>query len=72
MARVINKLSEQINLNSDVKEIQCYEFKLQNAIQNISDIKAKLHEVVIDQKERENVLISVLNKNSGSFKYVNP
>ena len=72
MTRVINKLSEQINLNSDVKEIQCYEFKLQNAIQNISDIKAKLHEVVIDQKERENVLISVLNKNSGSFKYVNP
>ena len=56
MTRVINKLSEQINLNSDIKEIQCYEFKLQNAIQNISDITAKLHEVVIDKKKRENVL----------------
>ena len=56
MTRVINKLTEQINLNSDVKEIQRYEFKLQNAIQNIRDITAKLHEVVIDEKEQENVL----------------
>ena len=44
MTRVINKLTEQINLNSDVKEIQRYEFKLQNAIQNIRDITTKLHE----------------------------
>ena len=56
MTRIINKLTEQINLNSDVKEIQRYEFKLQNAIQNIRDITAKLHEVVIDEKEQENVL----------------
>ena len=39
MTRVINKLTEQINLNSDVKEIQRYQFKLQNAIQNIRDIR---------------------------------
>ena len=38
MTRIINKLTEQINLNSDVKEIQRYEFNLQNAIQNIHDI----------------------------------
>ena len=55
MSRVINKLTEHINLNSDVKEIQRYEFKLQNAIQNIRTITAKLHEVVIDQKEQENI-----------------
>ena len=56
MTRAINKLTEQINLNSDVKEIQRYEFKLQNVIQNILDITAKLHEVVINEKEQENVL----------------
>ena len=56
MTRVINKLTEHINLNSDVKEIQCYEFKLQNAIQNIRTITAKLHEVVIDEKEQENII----------------
>ena len=56
MTRVINKLTEHINLNSDVKEIQHYEFKLQNAIQNIRDITTKLHEVIIDEKERENIL----------------
>ena len=53
MTRIINKLTEQINLNSDVKEIQCYEFKLQNAIQNIT---AKLYEVITDEKEPENTL----------------
>ena len=31
---------------------------MENAIQNIRDITAKLHEVVIDEKERENVLNS--------------
>ena len=56
MTRVINKLTEHINLNSDVKEIQHYEFKLQNTIQNICDIMTKLHEVIIDEKERENIL----------------
>ena len=39
MTRVINKLTEQINLNSDVKEMQRYQFKLQNAVQNIRDIR---------------------------------
>ena len=39
-----------------VKEIQRYEFILQTAIQNIRDITAKLHEVVIDEKELENIL----------------
>ena len=48
LTRVINKLTEHINLNSDVKEIQRYEFKLQNAFQNIRDITVKLHEVVIE------------------------
>ena len=66
MTRVINKLTEHIDLNSDGKEIQSYEFKLQTAIQNICDITAMLQEVVTDEKEREN--ISVLNKNSGLFK----
>ena len=56
MTRVINKLTEHVNLNSDVKEIQRYEFKLQNAIQNIRTITAKLHEVVIDKKEQENII----------------
>ena len=56
MTRVINKLTEHINLNSDVREIQRYQFKLQNAIQNIYDTAAKLHEVVIDGKERQNIL----------------
>ena len=56
MTRVINKLREHLNLNSDVKEIQGFERKLQNAIQNICDITAKLHEVVIDKKELENIL----------------
>ena len=32
MTRVINILTEHINLNSNVKEIQRYEFKLQSAI----------------------------------------
>ena len=53
LTRVINKITEHINLNSDVKEIQCYEFKLQNAIQNIT---AKLYEVITDEKEPENTL----------------
>ena len=39
-----------------VKEIQRFEFKLQTAIQNIRDNTAKLHEVVIDKKELENIL----------------
>ena len=39
-----------------VKEIQRHEFILQTAIQNIRDITAKLHEVVIDEKELENIL----------------
>ena len=56
MTRVINKLTEQINLYSDLKEIQRYEFKLQNTLQNICDITAKLHKVVIDEKKQENVL----------------
>ena len=56
MTRVINKLSEYINLNSDIKEIQRYEFKLKNAMQSIRDNTAKLHEVVIDEKELENIL----------------
>ena len=47
MTRVIKKLKEHSNLNSNnLKEIQRYEFKLQNAIQNIS-----LPEVVLDVKE---------------------
>ena len=54
MTRVISKLTEHINLNSDVKEIQRYEFKLQNA--SYSYITAKLHEIVIDEKELENIL----------------
>ena len=56
MTRFINKLTKQINLNSDVKEIQRHESKLQNAIQKILDITAMLHEVVIDEKEQENIL----------------
>ena len=56
ITRAINKVTEHVNLNSDAKEIQrIYEFKLQNAIQNIRKIKAKLHEVVIDKKESENI-----------------
>ena len=39
-----------------MKEIQRSEFKLQKAIQNIRDITAKLHKVVTDEKELENIL----------------
>ena len=56
LTRVINNLTEHINLISDVKEIQRYDFKLQNTIQSILDITAKLHEVIIDKKELENIL----------------
>ena len=54
--RVINKLTEHINSNSNVKEIQCYQCKLQNKMQKIRHIAAKLHEAVIDEKELENIL----------------
>ena len=53
MTRVINKLTEHIDLNSDGKEIQSYEFKLQTAIQNICDITAMLQEVVTDGKNEK-------------------
>ena len=56
MTRVINKLLKYINLNSDIKEIQRYEFKLKRAMQSIRDNTAKLHKVVIDEKELENIL----------------
>ena len=41
MTSVINKLREHINLSSDIKEIQRYGFKLQNAMQNFRNITAK-------------------------------
>ena len=54
--RIINKVTKQINLNSDVKDMQRHELKLQNLIQNICDITSKLHEVVIGEKKLENIL----------------
>ena len=56
LTKVINKLIEHINLNSDIDCTKRYEIKLQNAIKNIRDITAKLHEVVKDEKEIHNLL----------------
>ena len=56
LTKVINKLIEHINLNSDIDCTKRYEIKLQNAIKNIRDITAKLHEVVKDEKEIQNLL----------------
>ena len=56
LTKVINKLTEHINLNFDIDCIKRCEIKLENAIKNIRDITAKLHEVVKDENEIQNLL----------------
>ena len=56
LTKVINELTEHINLNSDIDCIKRCEIKLQNAIKNIRDITTKLHEVVKDENEIQNLL----------------
>ena len=56
LTELINKLTEHINLNSDIDCIKQYEIKLQNAIKNIRDITTKLHQVVKDKNEIQSLL----------------
>ena len=54
--KVIIKLTEHIHSNSDMDCIKLYEIALQNAIKIIRDITTKLHNVVKDKKETQNLL----------------
>ena len=54
--KVIKKLAEHIYSNSDIGCIKLYEITLENAIKIIRDITTKLHDVVKDKKETQNLL----------------
>ena len=56
LTKIINKITRYITENYDVSNLQKYELKLENAIQNICNVSTKLKNLVDNEREIGNIL----------------